>query len=737
SLESYETDRSVSGNMMTWLESDLATNTQPWVIAFWHHPPYTKGSHDSDTEGQLIDMRENALPILEAWGVDLVLSGHSHSYERSYLIDGHYGTSGTLDPVDNVLDPGDGWDLGDGAYQKPDSLAAANAGAVYAVAGSSGKVSGGSLDHPAMFVSLSSLGSMVIDVTGGQMEVVFIDETGAVEDIFNIRKAPDTDPPLLSGATAEDASHVLVDFSEAVDPLEAENAANYSIAGLVISDATLQPNQRSVRLTTTAMLPEQTYTLFVSNVEDVAGNPIAANSQTDYTFFEYMTVVFQDGLLPDPSYFATQDAYIREASPDTQHGTESEIQIDGDEPSGQSLDMYGMIQWDISSIPVDAIVESAQIVIDVTNVASSPYECFSLLRAWDETSVTWNESSAGQAWASPGAVASQDRGSDVVCSVNATSLGALTVNLTTDGLALVQSWINTPASNHGIIIADQSNTNGADFHASESAAAMSRPRLEVTYRVPVGSGNQDPVAAFSHACVDLACDFTDLSFDGDGTVVSWSWDFGDGSSSNSPNPSHSFAASGDYTVSLSVTDDQGASDTTMSLISVLAAGTSTVAFQDGVHPDSGYSGTQDGYIREASAATAHGSELTLQMDGSEPSGSVTDMSIVIRWDTSSIPSYATVEDASMVFEVTNPSTSGPYECYALLKDWNQSEVSWNEASNGVNWTGAGATAASDRGSEVVCAVDAASTGSLTVDFNSDGLALIQSWIASPSSNYGI
>ena len=36
-------------------------------------------------------MRQNALPILEADGVDLVLTGHSHSYERSFLLDGHYG----------------------------------------------------------------------------------------------------------------------------------------------------------------------------------------------------------------------------------------------------------------------------------------------------------------------------------------------------------------------------------------------------------------------------------------------------------------------------------------------------------------------------------------------------------------------------------------------------------------------------------------------------------------------
>ena len=105
-LESYETDRSSSGAMMTWLLADLQANDKEWIIAFWHHRPYTKGSHNSDTEGNLIDMRQNALPILEQYGVDLALSGHSHSYERSYLVDGHYGVSSTFTEAMKV-DPGD------------------------------------------------------------------------------------------------------------------------------------------------------------------------------------------------------------------------------------------------------------------------------------------------------------------------------------------------------------------------------------------------------------------------------------------------------------------------------------------------------------------------------------------------------------------------------------------------------------------------------------------------------
>ncbi|MEM7165042.1 MAG: metallophosphoesterase [Planctomycetota bacterium] len=189
-LDSQGSNPGPAGAMNLWLQADLAATVSDWIIAFWHHPPYTKGSHDSDdvsdSGGRMQQMRAQILPILESGGVDLVLCGHSHSYERSLLLDGHYGVSGTLTPA-MVLDSGDGRADGDGAYRKP-VAPAANAGAVYIVAGSSGKTSNGPLNHPAMFLSVEELGSLIIEVEGSHLDVQFLRETGAIDDYFRIEK---------------------------------------------------------------------------------------------------------------------------------------------------------------------------------------------------------------------------------------------------------------------------------------------------------------------------------------------------------------------------------------------------------------------------------------------------------------------------------------------------------------------------------------------------------------------
>src|SRR5262249_33849782 len=146
-LDSMESDRKPDGPMARWLKADLAANKSGWTVAFWHHPPYTKGSHDSDTEDELIEMRENIVPILAQGGGDLAVSGHSHSDERSWFIDGYRGKSGDFRPS-FVKQPGLGQEEEKGAYRKADVVPDPHSGEVFVVAGSSGQTGGGPLNHP-------------------------------------------------------------------------------------------------------------------------------------------------------------------------------------------------------------------------------------------------------------------------------------------------------------------------------------------------------------------------------------------------------------------------------------------------------------------------------------------------------------------------------------------------------------------------------------------------------------
>jgi len=210
-LESFETNRASNSPMMTWLQNDINSTNKEWVIAFWHHPPYTKGSHNSDTDIESIEMRQNALPILEQAGVDLVFTGHSHSYERSYLIDGHYGSSTTF-TSSMKKDGGSGREDGTGSYKKPTDGKAPHEGAVYAVAGSSGQISGGTLNHPAMFISLNTLGSMVMDVNGNRLDAKFLTSTGAIQDYFTVVKGT-TLPAAPSNLTATAVSSSQINLA--------------------------------------------------------------------------------------------------------------------------------------------------------------------------------------------------------------------------------------------------------------------------------------------------------------------------------------------------------------------------------------------------------------------------------------------------------------------------------------------------------------------------------------------
>lgn len=157
-------------DQLNWVKSDLddaKRRGQHWLIVMFHKPPYTNGTHQDEPL-----TKNNFVPVLEAAGVDLVLNGHSHVAERSFLLNNNQIVNNDLRnyPKDGVVP-----------------------GTVYVVSGSGGK--SGSLNgpHPLLAFQQGKLGGFeIIYIHGDTLRGKFMKSDGAVIDNFTITKKGDT-----------------------------------------------------------------------------------------------------------------------------------------------------------------------------------------------------------------------------------------------------------------------------------------------------------------------------------------------------------------------------------------------------------------------------------------------------------------------------------------------------------------------------------------------------------------
>ncbi len=180
------------GPQVQWLKKDLEANRNTgWVIAFWHHPPYSKGTHDSDTDDMMAGIRENLLPILDRYEVDLVLCGHSHVYERSRLLKGHYGKAATFDAAKYQVSNSSGLYNGSpnsGPYIKNNG---AGEGIVYVVSGTASYVGKAAYEFPLPFMHYSNdsvAGAGLLEIKENRLDFKWICSDGIIRDRFTMMK---------------------------------------------------------------------------------------------------------------------------------------------------------------------------------------------------------------------------------------------------------------------------------------------------------------------------------------------------------------------------------------------------------------------------------------------------------------------------------------------------------------------------------------------------------------------
>jgi acid phosphatase type 7 len=213
-----------TGDMLNWLDRDLRSTRQFWRVVFFHHPPFAGGANFGDPTER--DCLNHIVPILQANGVQLVLNGHEHNYQRTHALRGDK-------PV-------------------PDGT-----GTVYVTAGG-----GGASLYNAFFLPQTAVQRVVhhfvrIDVSGGQLTVTAVDDSGVEFDKFTI-----TPQPVLADASR------AVSFSS--DPV-AGSLIYVRGWNLAMQESSLQQTAVSSLMGTTLTVDDQPIPLIYVSPTQVVG----------------------------------------------------------------------------------------------------------------------------------------------------------------------------------------------------------------------------------------------------------------------------------------------------------------------------------------------------------------------------------------------------------------------------------------------------------------------------------
>ncbi len=210
--------------------------------------------------------------------------------------------------------------------------------------------------------------------------------------------------------------------------------------------------------------------IIFSSKESSNPKPTIHISYTSGSAPQTVTVNFQN----NGSYSGTQDAILRQRSPSSNYSNDTELVADGveqDPSNGRYGEVMSVLSWDVSSIPNNAVVQSASITFNMVDPSSADYHFYEAKVPWAEGSVTWDDFSN-----------TSSLGSAILGIIPPLIWNTQTFNLNSSGINLLQGWIDGSISNNGLVVRTSGTNNGIIFNSSE--ASFGQPILSITYDQP-------------------------------------------------------------------------------------------------------------------------------------------------------------------------------------------------------------------------------------------------------------
>lgn len=208
---------------------------------------------------------------------------------------------------------------------------------------------------------------------------------------------------------------------------------------------------------------------------------------------------------------ASKDTYISDNNQGANYGTAGQIQIDISGGADLGKERI-MLQFDLSSIPANATITNAELLMNATNHSGSStvtVNVHEVTKVWHEGGASggsgqanWDERTGDSDWDNSGG----DYNNAAVASSNVTGTGLHSWNLT----STVQAWSSGSSQNRGVIIGSPQSGGDVFTYLSAEGSATNGPRLVVSYSLP----NSPPTATAMNAAEtyteDQALDLSDI-----------------------------------------------------------------------------------------------------------------------------------------------------------------------------------------------------------------------------------